>query len=203
MASTTLAGMGMNNLRRLEMISLTRLNVHLPSAGDGGEHILVDDQYLHLLERLLCSTLNVKLRFLGITLHPVVAALLKHQHIQHVQIHTRAGNQPIPNRAFPTARKGQIGCTRKFRHNVLLPNGDVVLCCMDYGMQHILGNLLTDTYAALFHNQEFRKIQQGACDDTSSILCETCDDFAYSKSFWAQVRAGHVRKFLKTYGPFR
>jgi hypothetical protein len=31
-------------------------------------------------------------------------------------------------------------------HNVLLPNGDVVLCCMDYNLDHILGNLFTQEY---------------------------------------------------------
>jgi len=35
---------------------------------------------------------------------------------------------------------GRVGQDRIFR-NVLLPNGDVVLCCMDYGLDHILGNL--------------------------------------------------------------
>jgi len=28
----------------------------------------------------------------------------------------------------------------------LLPNGDVNLCCMDFGLEHILGNLLTENY---------------------------------------------------------
>jgi hypothetical protein len=29
---------------------------------------------------------------------------------------------------------------------VLLPNGDVTLCCMDFGLSYILGNLLTENY---------------------------------------------------------
>jgi hypothetical protein len=203
MASTTLIGMGLNDLARLETIPLTRLNVHLPSAGDGGEHIAVDAHYMKILDRLLCGQINVKLRFLGTALHPDVAAFLKHHPIQHVQTHTRAGNQPIPNRPLPTERKGKIGCIRKFRQNVLLPNGDVALCCMDYSLQHILGNLQTETYATLFQSAEFRRVQQGACDETSSILCRACDDFAYPKSFWAQIRPGHVSKLLKTYGPSR
>ena len=203
MASTTLVGMELNDVARLETIPLTRFNIHLPSAGDGGEHIAVDAHYMQVLERIVCSQMNVKLRFLGTSLHRDVAAFLKHHHIQHVQIHTRAGNQPIPNRPLLSERKGEIGCERKFRQNVLLPNGDVVLCCMDYGLQHILGNLRMDKYDTLFQSPEFRRIQQGACDPTSSILCRTCDDFAYPKSFWARIRSGNVRKFLKTYWPSR
>lgn len=37
-------------------------------------------------------------------------------------------------------------CDEKLYHNVLLPNGDVSLCCMDYGLDQILGNLLTQEY---------------------------------------------------------
>jgi hypothetical protein len=38
------------------------------------------------------------------------------------------------------------GCCERLSHNVLLPNGDVALCCMDYGLQHILGNLFDSDY---------------------------------------------------------
>jgi len=37
-----------------------------------------------------------------------------------------------------------------YDRNVLLPNGDVVLCCMDYNLKHIIGNLLTQTYEEIF-----------------------------------------------------
>jgi len=37
-------------------------------------------------------------------------------------------------------------CEERLYHNVLLPNGDVSLCCMDYGLEHILGNLLEQEY---------------------------------------------------------
>ena len=38
------------------------------------------------------------------------------------------------------------GCDETLYHNVVLPNGDVSLCCMDYGLKHILGNLYTQEY---------------------------------------------------------
>jgi len=33
-----------------------------------------------------------------------------------------------------------------YDHNVVLPNGDAVLCCMDYGLKHVIGNILTGEY---------------------------------------------------------
>ena len=38
------------------------------------------------------------------------------------------------------------GCIEELYHNVMLPNGDVSLCCMDYGLKHILGNLFEQEY---------------------------------------------------------
>ena len=38
------------------------------------------------------------------------------------------------------------GCEEGLQHNVLLPNGDVSLCCMDYSLDNILGNLFEKSY---------------------------------------------------------
>jgi hypothetical protein len=38
------------------------------------------------------------------------------------------------------------GCIEDLYHNVVLPNGDVSLCCMDYGLKHITGNIYEQDY---------------------------------------------------------
>jgi len=38
------------------------------------------------------------------------------------------------------------GCVEGLYHNVLLPNGDVSLCCMDYSLENILGNLYEQSF---------------------------------------------------------
>lgn len=38
------------------------------------------------------------------------------------------------------------GCVEDLYHNVLLPNGAVSLCCMDYSLEYIIGNLNTQEY---------------------------------------------------------
>lgn len=38
------------------------------------------------------------------------------------------------------------GCLEDLYHNILLPNGDISLCCMDYNLDHILGNLFEQEY---------------------------------------------------------
>jgi len=52
--------------------------------------------------------------------------------------------------SFKTIYHGEdpmtCNCDERLYHNVMLPNGDVSLCCMDYGLENILGNLFTQSY---------------------------------------------------------
>ena len=54
-----------------------------------------------------------------------------------------------------------------YDQNVLLPNGDVVLCCMDYGLRHKLGNLLHGGWEDLdrgkMHEANMRPEADTAC----------------------------------------
>lgn len=45
--------------------------------------------------------------------------------------------------------KRTCGCVEHLYHNVLLPNGDVSLCCMDYSLDNILGNLFDQDYESV------------------------------------------------------
>lgn len=62
-------------------------------------------------------------------------------------------------------KKMTCGCLEKMYHNVMLPNGDVSLCCMDYGLKHILGNLYEQSYEEIVpeNNQCFE-------------LCRLCEN---------------------------
>jgi hypothetical protein len=179
MVSTTLAGMTPEDAARLQGVPIAELNIHLPSDGSGGETIRVDQDYLDLLSRLLSGPLNVRLRYLGERPHPRVSALLAERDLQHVSMHTRAGNRPLEDVPAPGRRRGRLGCQRGFRQGVLLPNGEVALCCMDYGLRHVLGSLLHTGYEELFAGAAFAEIRAGRRDESRDILCRSCDAFAY------------------------
>ena len=57
------------------------------------------------------------------------------------------------------------GCLEKLYHNVMLPNGDVALCCMDYGLEHILGNLFEQPYDEIMPE-----------NNTCFNLCKFCEN---------------------------
>jgi hypothetical protein len=58
---------------------------------------------------------------------------------------------------------------------------------MDYGLKHVLGNLLSDSYESLFLSPEFRRIKAGTENEEIDILCRTCEDFAYRQSFLTKI----------------
>ncbi len=50
------------------------------------------------------------------------------------------------NAIYHEDKNRTCGCVEHLYHNVLLPNGQVTLCCMDYGLDHVLGNLYEQSY---------------------------------------------------------
>lgn len=78
---------------------------------------------------------------------------------------SRAGN------LFPVqSKQGKLICGKSidFNQNVMLPNGDVYLCCMDYSLKHKLGNIFETNF-----NDLTRKSQYKLCRTCEfSIICE-------------------------------
>ena len=58
-----------------------------------------------------------------------------------------------------------------FNHNVVLPNGDVVICCMDYGLKHKIGNLFETHY----DNLDRKSIHALSDTYNSDFLCRKCE----------------------------
>jgi len=72
---------------------------------------------------------------------------------------------------------GRIRCggNRVF-NNVLLPNGDVFLCCSDWSLKHKIGNLYKNHYASEEFNLARTSILQLQEPQDSDVLCRTCED---------------------------
>jgi len=73
----------------------------------------------------------------------------------------------------------QIYCsaTPYYDKNVLMPNGDVALCCMDYNLKHIIGNLNDQEYSELIDSEELRKIKSENSLNRYSdkTICRNCE----------------------------
>ena len=130
---------------------------------------------------------NIKLEAMTMSDHGRV-----HQDLEHLGIqlynwfgHDRAGSlnkeqvkeQPVN---FITRHERPVSCSKtvNYDQHVLLPNGDVVLCCMDYDLKHVIGNLVTDSYQDLFTGPQMVNLireNQRPCYSSNS-LCKSCTD---------------------------
>lgn len=90
----------------------------------------------------------------------------------------RAGNLKDENLYSRQTLHGKISCSlcgQKLNHNILLPDGTLLLCCMDYGMQHVLGNLREQSYEEIMEQEEMRRIRAGIeGDEKIAVLCRKC-----------------------------
>ena len=74
--------------------------------------------------------------------------------------------------------KGTIYCTRVndvLNNNVLLPDGTVLLCDFDFGMQHVLGNLLEQSYEDIMKGHKMQQIVAALDNDNCELLCRKCN----------------------------
>jgi hypothetical protein len=99
--------------------------------------------------------------------------------------HTRADSLPVeqigaqdisitPRNMFPLTCKS----TPFYDRNVLLPNGDIVLCCMDYNLKHIIGNLLKESYKDIFLGQPLMDLIEinESPEFNKCSICKSCEN---------------------------
>jgi hypothetical protein len=86
----------------------------------------------------------------------------------------KSGVKPPPQNDFELV----CASTPFYDQNVVLPNGDVVLCCMDYSMKHIIGNLLKSGYWDLFASQELARVrvENQKPEFSKCTICKSCDN---------------------------
>jgi radical SAM protein with 4Fe4S-binding SPASM domain len=79
-----------------------------------------------------------------------------------------------PHNTFPLT----CASTPFYDRNVLLPNGDVVLCCMDYNLKHVIGNLLEQTYEEMMQGKPLQDlIKMNEADGFNKCsICKSCEN---------------------------
>jgi hypothetical protein len=181
---TTLRGMGEEDIFQLEKVPFLEFSVHVPST-EAGMSMDVAEKYFNLFEKIASSGIrHLAFHAHGKTIEPALRAIIAKKKKKIVlwpssTLLTRAGNISLDKVPTTPRKKKILGCVRLLQQNILLPNGDVVLCCMDYGLQHILGNLLTGSYEGLFTSDEFLKVKRGLRQESADVLCKFCYGFTF------------------------
>jgi MoaA/NifB/PqqE/SkfB family radical SAM enzyme len=180
--STTLAGTTPDDVRRLSKLKYYEFQVHMPS-DEKLMNLSINDEYFSLLADLVGAGIITDFHFHGNAVHPAVGAWLRQHHVDigKSAIYDRAGNLNVKKAKARTSTpvekatraSGKLRCDRIYQ-SVLLPNGDVVLCCMDWSAEYVLGNLKKDRFEDLYRSETFRRVLRGLKRPDSDLLCWRC-----------------------------
>jgi len=197
---STLLGLTEAGFERIRGVPFDYFVIHVPDA-EGNSPIPLSSAYLALLERVFDTPLRVQserqISCHG-TLRGEVSALLRGRFSVLDEVIDRAGNI-VEGVSVPCRLAGRIACSRAGRsvnRNVLLPDGRVLLCCMDYGMRHVLGSLWESSYQRLLRGAEARRVRAAMDDESLPLLCRHCT----VATPFAPVQAPVLQRLVQLFG---
>ena len=104
-------------------------------------------------------------------LHPLLKELQSHVEIDVRNINSRAMNILLEKtEKVPDEINIRGKCPRVYQ-NVLLPDGSLGLCCQDYGLDDIMGNLVDNTWEEFVNSERVQDVRKNGAD-----LCDYCEE---------------------------
>lgn len=182
---TTLAGATEKDVEETIKLPIHYVTYH---AADryGYAHIQLTEEYYRNVERLLSAKKTDGKPFVDFINSQAdpderVAELCKGRYEIMTSVQDRAGNledEQLQRRDQNLRKNEKIMCCfcgPELTNNVVLPDGSLLLCNMDYGMQHVLGNLLENDYETIRSGGELFRVFDGMNGDESiDVLCRKC-----------------------------
>jgi len=198
---TTLAGLKRCDLpdfvRLIKVKRISTVVIHMPDQNGNMRGWKFSEDYLEALNEILpldnvsCMTMShdgsldkeVSERLRGLTNYKIFKKKLPSARFIGW---TRAGslNRSVIDKNGELENevrwKRSLTCsfTPFYDHNVLLPDGRVVLCCMDYSLKHVIGNLMNTSYYDLFKGSEIAKVRNinmmTNAADKPECICSQC-----------------------------
>ena len=179
---TTAVGMTLKDVEKIKHIPFCGgpnggFTLHLPDEEKRAKHP-VTEKYIKVVEALKNANIsNFMVMAMG-TAHNKVTHLYPDNEVNKYTMWHRAGNlvgeaqlKPELTEVMDEVKtvfrndKRTCGCIEDLYHNILLPNGDVSLCCMDYNLEEILGNLYTQEYDDIMPKK-----------NTTYDMCSRCEN---------------------------
>ena len=207
---TTLRGLSREQILKLKSIPLTSCVIHLPDR-DGLIKLDVDDEYLKNLALFdsLCIP-GTEYMVIG-RIHEEIPKIVNAP-IKEDMIASRAENldrEKVSEHAeFSCKQKVKIDknkkliCGRRFHNTttnarptcaevtVVLPDGTLLPCCMDWGLKHPLGNLYAQKYEDIMNGAVMRRFEGAMmCKNQEDIICRSCEwSVEWDKRKWSNFK---------------
>jgi len=170
--NTTLVGLNKNIIDVLSNLSLVCFFIHLPNLDD---YFMDKTDYLKLLSYTCKHVKNLGFVYFNSLDYDIKNLVESFGYkIKCGTLNSRCGIL-FKNQGYLF---GPGFCEMKYdRVQSVLPDGSVNLCCMDFGLKHIFGNITRECLLSVYDKNVWKlfKKQQRMFD--SDILCRNCEFF--------------------------
>ncbi|MGD0329203.1 MAG: SPASM domain-containing protein [Nitrososphaeria archaeon] len=169
---STLVGLKPEDVKRLAKLNIERFTLHLPD-NLGNAKIPITEEYRETLTEVL-TTLRID------------AFSIMNNNFKNI------GRAGLSRGAKRFHKKGFFYCTHLTHSDfVMLPNCDVVLCPQDFGLKHVLGNLLKQSYMDILNSKDLKRIQRNMFTLDGDVLCRGCElavsPFLFGRRTWLKL----------------
>lgn len=178
---TTLRGVTSQALNELLKIHFEEFVLHVPDE-EGYSVIPITEEYKSFVRTLVAAKKTNGEPFIdyacaqGSVPESIKDILGKDTRV-YVVLNDRAGNLKDSGLYSQHGIKGRIRCelASDINHNVLLPDGRMVLCSNDWGMKHVLGNLLEQSYDSIINGKVASYVRKSMDNEKmGNIICRKC-----------------------------
>ena len=177
---STLVGMTVDDVDILNTIKLQKFVIHLADVEKYAKIPLA--LHKEILTKITLSSMK-NIFFMSMGTVPDEIKNIIGMDIKASEMQDWAGNIDFGKKTERIT--GPILCTMNRSKNnrdippIILPNGDTILCCKDWSMDYVLGNLHDCTYNELFESKTYHEILKKMQSENDEILCRNCE-FALS-----------------------
>lgn len=179
---TTLRGLSVDQAKRVLAMPFRFVCLHTPDK-DGYANIPMTEEYFQVLEMFLKAKKENGEPFIDVANcqsepHSEVVKRTQGRLKIYCEMSDRAGNLDENDTALAHVRtEGPIYCSRAYalNHNILLPDGSLALCCNDFGLDNIIGNLSEQSYDEIMHGDVIRNIKRAMhIEIDKDMICRKC-----------------------------
>lgn len=193
---TTLVGMTMEDFEKIKDIKFDSFVLHIPDE-ENHSKFNITPEYLELLKKV---NEEIKIDYYSCHghVHPEVKGYVDETKYAGIALGDRAGNLDVEETQKVAYKSGKIVCYHGSEKQiggwspVMLPDGRLVLCCMDYGMKHVLGNLITQSWEEIEKGDEYQRFKKGLEDESVDLLCRNCSDARKIETLPAVVLGNYI-----------
>ena len=175
--NTTLMGLTKEAFEKIRYVKIERNYLHVPDE-EGLSSFKITDEYIELLQEFI-TTFKDSIHHISVhspNIDKRVESIVKNSGLPISDgsgFGDRAGNLEILNRHIN--KTGQLFCTQpgaSYCANVVLPSGRLAVCCEDYSIHGVGGNILEQSWETIVSHRDYGKLRMGI--ENEEWLCKKC-----------------------------